>query len=336
MAILFMDGMDLHGVTANLIRRYSSIAATNIAYLSTSGRFGGGGIRVNDDDKFFTVSTPSNPQTIIVSFAVFRTITGPASDTVFKILNAAANNFNFTEIGGTDTINVRLGGSVKGSFTLPVGVWNYLSIKLKVANTGGTIDVELNGTNVMTFSGDTNEGGNEFVDTVSFGGDVVQDWTYDDIIITDDAGSAPFNTLLADRRIETILPNATGDSAGFTANPAVDNFLNVDEASPDDDTTFVESDTSTTKDLYNMTALGFSPASIDAVNVVALATNPDAGTTQFKHKVKSGTTEGTGLAKSPPLGYTVFDEIFLNNPDTAAAWTESEINTMQAGMEIAG
>jgi len=335
MTILFMDGMDLYGVTADLSTRYAAVNGTNITYSATSGRFGGGGITVSDDDKYFNAPIAGTPQTAVISFGVFRTTVPSAADIVFRANNSGAGNINFRTIAALPDIQIRRGPTtILGSFSLSLNTFHWVSIKIKVANTGGTIDVEVDGVNVFSFTGDTLNSGTETNNSFDFGGDINQDFTYDDIIITDIAGSAPFNALLADRRIDTILPNATGDSAGFTASPVVDNFLNVDDTAPDGDTTHVEAEVAATKDLYNMASMGFSPSAIDAVNVVALSKNPDAGGTQYKLKVKSGVTEGTGSAITPTTGYQYDDEVFLTNPDTTAAWTESEVNSMQAGMEI--
>lgn len=338
MTLLFMDGMDLYGITADLATRYTSVASTSVAYGAAIGRFGGGGIIVSDDDRYITKDITGSPQTCVISFAVFRsTVIGAGADIVWRFDNSAAGGgMACKSITGSDgTLQVTRGTTtVLGTFPLSTNIWHYVSIKWKAANVGGTFDVEVDGVNVFTFSGDTVLSGLETCNTVLLGGDRLQDFTYDDLIITDAAGAAPFNDLLSDRRIDTILPDAAGDSSGFTATPSVANFLNVDDVAPDGDTTHNEAEISTTKDLYNMAAMGFTPSSIDGVNVVALAKNPDAGGTQFKLKTKTGVTEGNGSAKTPTSVYLYFDELFLTDPDTAAAWTESGVNGMQAGMEI--
>lgn len=335
MALIFMDGMDVYGVTADLSTRYDSVS-TNIAYGAAIGRFGGGGIIVSDDDKYIQKAVTGFPQTGVVSFGVFRTTTTPGADIIWRFDNSVAGGgVTVKTLGTAGTMEVFKGTATSlGTFTLSANVWHWVSCKYKAANTGGTFDVEVDGTNVFSFTGDTVNSGTEDFRDVLLGGDIVQDFTYDDVIITDVSGAAPFNDLLSDRRIDTILPNAAGDSSGFTASPVVANFLNVDDTAPDGDTTHVEANVSTTKDLYNMASMGFSPAGIDAVNVVAQASNPDAGTPGVKLKVKSGTTEGTGASQTPSSGYGYIDELFLLNPDTSAAWTETEVNAMQAGQEI--
>lgn len=336
MTILFMDGMDLHGVSANLNRRYALVTSPAVVYSTTSGRYGGGGITVDDDDKYFEAALPTAPQECVASFAVFSGPVSVVSDVLWRIDSSiGSGGIVFKTSASSALITVHRGVSISiGSFTLPSEQWNWISIKVKMAVTTGTLDIEVNGVNVLSFVGTTRSSGTDICSNLVLGGDQLQDFTYDDIIITDLNGSAPFNALLSDRRIDTILPDATGDSADFTASPAVDNYLNVDESAPDDDTTYVEASVSTDKDLYNMASMGFSPDSIDAVNVVALGRSVDAGGAQVELKVKSGTTEGTGSGQPLMSDYGIIDEQFETNPDTAAAWTESEVNAMQAGMAL--
>ncbi len=337
MTYLSSTGMDFFGATSNLIRFFNTVEGTNVTWGATSGRFGGGGITVDDADKYFSKAILGSPQTAVISFAVFRSnIAAVGGDTVWRLDNSSAGNgLQFRSNAASANITVFRGTTFDlGSFAIGLNAWHWVSIKAKMEDPNGTVDIEVDGVNVFSFAGRTVQTGTNTADNFLFGADQLQDFIYDDIFITDIAGGAPFNDILSDRRIDSLFPDAVGDSAGFTAVPAVDNHLNVDDVVPDDDTTYVEAEPSTTKDLYNFASMGFSPSVIDAVNVVALARNPDAGGTQLQLKVKSGVTEGTGGAQSPTTAYRYLSELFPTNPDTAAAWTESEVNGMQAGQEI--
>jgi len=330
-----MDGFDLYANNTDMLTRWDT-ADSSVTFGSAFGRFGGGAVKITDDDRYLHIAVPGTPQTAIISFALFRTSTTPGSDFVMKFdTSASSGGITIKSTGSGGTLEVFRGVLTSlGTFVISSNTWHWVSIKYKAANTGGTIDIEVGGVNVFSFTGDTVQSGTETVNNVRLGADVVQDFSYDDVIICDDAGSAPFNDLLTDRRIDTLLPNAAGDSAGFTASPAVANHLNVDDATPDGDTTHVESNVSTTKDLYNMASMSFSPGSIDGVNVVAQVRNPDAGTPGVKLKVKHSTSEGTGASQAATTNYKYIDELFLLNPSTSLAWTESEVNAMQAGQEI--
>ena len=343
MALLFMDGFDRYGATSELSRNYNAVAASNVTLLTTGGSFGGGAVKVDDDDKYFEKNISGNPQTCVISFRVFRTGSASAGDKVIIIDNDVTHElFNLQTTSGTSQIEVHRGSFTPsfsvllGTFTLPVDSWQWVTIKLKSARDGaGSIDIEVQGVNVFSFTGQTARDGTETCNLVRLGGDISQDWTYDDIIITDIDPGAPFNDLLPDTRIETLLPDAAGDSGQFTATPAVASYLNVDDVAPDDDTTYVESSTLTHKDLHNLAALPITVADIKAVNVFALAKNPLGGGAALKLLTKSGTTEGAGAVQPLGSGYGYINELFLTNPDTSVKWTESEVNAMQAGYENA-
>ena len=339
MAILFQDGFDIYGATSELTRRWA-IAGGGISYLPTGGRFGGGAAKCVQRGVYLTTPQIGSPQTVILSFA-YKSSNGQtdSSDLIIRFDNELGTLFSIYWLVDTNSWQARSGiTTVIGTFDARLReVWHWISIKLTVSDTVGTIDVELDNVSVLSVSGaDThgNVGGTDTVTSIGLGAQNAVNQTWDDVIICDDTGSAPFNDLLSDRRIGTILPDSVGDSADFTASPAVGNYLNVDDTTPDDDTTYVESEVTTNLDLYNMEAVGWSPSTVDAATVVALVSNPDAGVTQCKLMCKSGTTEGAGSAQFATSGYTYLSELFLVNPDTASAWTEATINSIQAGIEI--
>jgi hypothetical protein len=337
MALLFQDSFDLYGAVGELTRRWAAKAGV-VTLSTTAGRFGGGRIQLNDELDSVTTPSLGTPQTVIISYAfkVNDHVSNSTSD-ILSLFNEVGETSHFDSLTGTNTIRYRRGTTTLGTFQITRDEWNWISIKITTSNTVGTCDVVLNGTNVLSLSGLDNNGGagTDATTEIRFWGHENDTWEIDDVIICDDTGAAPFNDLLSDSRMSISLPDAPGDSAGFTPVPAVSNELNVDDVAPDDDTSYNEAEVAATKDLYNVAAMAYSPSTIDSVSVVALIRNPDSGTTQTKLKVKSGATEGTGAAQLPTSGYTYLEELFLLNPDTAAAWTEGEVNAMQVGMEIA-
>lgn len=330
MTLLFMDGMDRYGLISEVSRNFDSVGTAIL--LTTGGAFGGGAVKFTSN-QHMEKAVAGTPQTCVVSFRINRAV--PLSTQFFIYIDNSVGGalFKLRQQSGSQ-VDVYAAGAVVGTFTLPVGSWEWVSIKVKASNSVGAIDIEVGGVNVFTFAGDTVSFGTETCVNVRLGGNALNgNETYDDIFITDIAGSAPFNDLLPDTRIETLLPDAAGDSALFTATPAVANYLNVDDAAPDDDTTYVESSTLADKDLHNLAAIPFTVATIDVVNVFALAKNPLGGGAALKLLAKENVTEGAGAAQSLASGYGYLNELFLVNPDTAAAWTETQVNAMQAGYE---
>lgn len=334
MTILFSDGMDLIGDTSHIINRYDAVDGAT--YEASGGRYGGGAINMFDDDRYLQVTLPSNPTTFIISYAVRRNSVGTQLDTVAIFDSSVGSGvINFRSVSASPNIQVRRGSTVLGTFSLAADGWHWFSMKVFVHDSTGTIDIEIDDVSVLSLSGiDTLNSGSAFCGGVRLGATTVDDFKYDDIIITDGGGSAPFNDILSDRRIETILPDGAGDSTDWAVSGAATNREAVDEVPPDDDTSYVEDSVSAELDLYTMASMTGGLGSIDAVQVVVNARNPDGGTNTLILKAKTGTTEEDSATKNLSSGFAYYTHLMLVDPDTSIAWTESGVNGMQAGVEI--
>jgi hypothetical protein len=83
--------------------------------------------------------------------------------------------------------------------------------------------------------------------------------------------------------------------------------------------------------------MGDVPADTDTiygVQVSAFAKKTDVGTREIKTVAFDGTTEGSGATYALSTTYTWFLDMYEDHPSGAAAWTESEVNSMQAGYEV--
>ena len=335
MTLKFATGLDIEGSTAALSERFTSVNPSAIAWGSTIGRFGGGGVICTDDDKFLEIAT-SAETTQILSFAFFRTATFGGNDRIWSLATSSSiGSIQFISNGANAVITAQRGGAQLGTFTITPEIWHWVSIKILVDNSNGTCDVEVDGTNVFSFSGDTQNSGDGIPASWNIGASIGNDMTYDDIIACDDQGSAPFNDLLEDMRIDTIMPDGVGDDSDWTSSAVGDNYTFVDEIPNDGDTTYVESSTAADSDLYEMedTPAGVGDT-IHGVQVSAVAKNPDGGTTDIALKVKVDTTEDVGATQTLASGYAYISSFFDEDPDAAAAWTASAIDDMQAGMDV--
>ena len=91
MTLLFMDGFDLYANNTDMLTRWDS-ADANVNFGAAFGRFGGGGFKVIDDDRYLSIAVPGTPQTVIISFALFRDVTSPGSDFVMKFDGSASSS----------------------------------------------------------------------------------------------------------------------------------------------------------------------------------------------------------------------------------------------------
>lgn len=334
MTMNFATGLDIEGSTAALSLRFASVNPSAIAWGSTIGRFGGGGVICTDDDKYLEIATTTET-TQILSFAFYRTAQFGGNDRIWSLATSSSiGSIQFISNGANSVITAQRGGAGLGNFTITPEIWHWVSIKIFVANSNGTCDVEVDGTNVFSFSGDTQNGGDGVPASWNIGASIGNDMTYDDIIACDDQGSAPFNDLLEDMRIDTIMPDGAGDDSDWTPVSGA-NWTNVDEIPNDGDTTYVESAVAADSDLYEMEDTPPDVGStIHGVQVSAVAKNPDGGTTDIAVKVKVDTTEDVGATQTLASDYFYISSFFDEDPDAAAAWTASAIDDMQAGMDV--
>ncbi len=337
MTLIFSDGMDSHGVTAKLADTYNTVTA-GVTYLSSGGRFGGGAIEVNGTlVKFAKTFTPIVD--LYVSFGLN-----------IEFFNGGNSVIEYSHIGGATGVRADSTGNWElvvgavgvASFPISAGVYHSVAMHFRVHGVSGKWTVNVDGIQVVDFSGDTlGVGSADTINGVSFsagfGAGADPKYLWDDIIINDGIGSAPFNGLLIKRRIDTLRPNAAGDKTDFTLFPNTGeaNWQDVDEVSPDDDATYVEDDVVNDEDLYNFEPMGFTPDTIDGLVVKTRAKNPDGGSKDLKHLIKSNlTTEAGASILGLTNEYQIHQTLIQNDPDIAAAWTKTAVDAVQGGYRV--
>jgi hypothetical protein len=333
MSLLFIDGFDAGDFAQKWSNFFSGGAATstNTPYGSGSSvRTSGTGGQVN---KLSKVITPSAK--FFVGFNYNTDFLG----THFFISSAdgGAVQHIVLSTSGSGAIQIQRGATVVASSAgsvIATNVWNYIEVSGTVSDTTGTVEVRVNSAVVATFTGDTRNGGTSTnIDLVGIGSNNLTGTSYfDNFYVCNDAGVAPYNTYLGDIRINTLVPNGAGSSTGFTPSTGA-NYTTVDEL-PFSATDYVTASASGTRDLYTMSDLSGS-YNVLAVQNNVIVKKTDAGGTALKPAIKSGATIYYGTSQTiTPSDATVMD-LRTADPATAAAWTITGVNALEAGMEIA-
>jgi hypothetical protein len=359
MALLFMDGMDLH---ANLTDSYLDLKGwviTNASYVtprSTSGRFGGGHIELNANGTLnygrVTKDLPGPVATLIAGWASYheRVHADPAEgeayvatfldgsgnaqvilrwntiDQLLRVYNASSNSPN----------------QLLGTASMPKleGQWLYLEVKVTIDGTNGAVAVRQGGQEVLSVTGvNTDSTGAGTIGKVRFLGINVSSGSYkqliDDVYFADDAGGVN-DDFLGDVRIETLRPNGDTAQAEFTPSSGTDHYAMVDDNGPqhDGDGTYVQSDTVGHVDRYAWPGLSRSPAAIHGINVSTVMRKDDAGPREARALIRSGETTAHGATRALTTSYAMYGDVFDQDPDTGGAWTESALETLEAGVEV--
>jgi hypothetical protein len=219
-----------------------------------------------------------------------------------------------------------------GTTTIVGSSYYYVEISCLVDPTVGTVEVKLNGVSeISLFTGNTRNSGVSQVNNVRLGLAQTQSTGVDDVYLCDSTGGAPLNTFLGTVRVETMWPSSA-DATTWTPNAST-NVSRVQEANPDDDTTYNSTSTSTNVDTFNHTALSSTPATIFAVAVCSRARKDDVTNKTYRNKLKSGATTSNGATQTMATSYQFDKDIYITDPNTGVAWTQPNADATKIGYE---
>ena len=210
--------------------------------------------------------------------------------------------------------------------------WYWLAFKGIISNTVGEATLYLNGNQVATYSGDTQNGGASYIQSVSAQTQLaVTNATLDidDLVILN--STAPNNAILTERIVDTIMPSGAGNSTQWTPSTG-SNYQCVDDTNEDDDTTYISSNTANHIDTYAFGDVSLS--SVDAIRVCWQQRHDDAGSHTVAPIVRPSSTDRVGTAISTGVGYEVASQLYDVSPETSSAFTPSEINGCEFGLKL--
>lgn len=306
-----------------------------------AGRFSGFCMEITIGlTKAFQTPALTAMTTITVGFAMRQATYGNIRN-VLQILDGTTvhgtlrmnTSGEFSYFRGTE-IGTQLGSTTSGASIMP-GQWFYVELVVKIADSGGTVDLYINGTNVLSVaSADTRNGGNASVDRAKWISSSADACQYDDIYVLDDTGSVN-NSRLGSHKVIGSLPSGAGSSTQFTPS-AGSNYQCVDDNPTNSDTDYVESGTSGHKDLYDYASIG-TLANIKGLQINTVARETDGSPFSLYQTVKSGSTnsDGSSVAISGQTFKTITPRVLETDPDTSSAWTDSGVDAAEFGIKVA-
>jgi hypothetical protein len=339
--LLWLDGFEDYGTSGNFLptgvlgRKYGvGIPQAGYSGIST-GRFGTGYCMYWAYDGSTYIQTPAltTNDTLIIGVAVkFPRMYDEGAFMVLYDGATAGVNFRFRATGEIAVYrDSTLLGTTSGASMRP-GIWYFVEFKIKCNDSTGTYEVRIGGVTVGSGTGlDTKSGSNAYHDRVRITATSLNYSYYDDFYICDASGAAN-NDFLGNVKIESLRPNAAGDSTQLSPS-AGDNYTCVDDAIANDDTDYVEDDTTDQKDLYNFGATTLT--TINGVIAWVDCRETDADNFSVKIPCKSGATESDDTAQSVGTpNYVTFKRVLETDPNTAAAWATADLNAAQFGIKI--
>jgi len=337
MALLFMDGFDYYSTDGNegAVGAGWDASPTPGVGNTSSGIYGYGKYSNN----LTAYRTIPNTQTVILGFHYFPG--GSLGDNF-------TNWFTFYD-GGTTQAVLRIGDQGQflfyrgnGSALLATGpinnlrpnTWVWLSIKIKFSATVGTIDITLNGVSLLSASGLNNiTTANAYTNRFSTarpgnGSSYHPNW--DNFHVCDDSGGAPFNAILAERRIYFFMPTGAGTASVWTANGAATFWQCTDEVPSNGDTDYGSSTTPGNRsDVVIADVSGFTV--LDSVKTNMVARKDDAGARTLSSVVRQGGTYYDAAAVTLFSTYSGFPVLYNAQPATGA-WDVTAFNAAEWGV----
>lgn len=254
--------------------------------------------------------------------------------------------------GATLHINLQVNGSSRGwkvlrGTTVIIDVlpnvlfrytWHYIELQVKIANSGGTVELRQDGATIATFTGDTQNGGTDgLIDRVQFTGPGLGDVAgLDDIYILNEQGGGPDNTFLGDTRCFPLYPNGNGNYSQLLGSDgnSVNNYQQVDEAGAAVTTDYNASATDGDKDTYTFQDLPVSVGTIHAVEIRMNAEKSDVGNKAIRSVIRRSGTDSLGADQILSEDDAPHRQLFPLDPIAAAAWTISNVNSSEYGVEV--
>lgn len=342
MALLWIEGFEgfdngVGSAPVGVEHRYTDLNRMGLVDID-NGRVSGRSMKMNTTSapRFRTTVLGSLITTMIVGFA-FRGDTWRSNKFIEFTEDDASVGLNLRMTAGGD-IEIRRNNTLLETATagLTTGDWYYIEFKYTIDGSSGSYELRVNESTIASDSGiDTLEGATAGIRQVGYFGSTVSAdaWTFDDMYIVDTTGSTN-NDFVGNTRVVTLFPESAGDDTQWTPD-AGNNFERVDEAAPDDDSSYVESSTTGQRDLYNYPALPTDTDTIQGVQVATIGRETDVTDFTLITPVKSGGTLYKDAAQA--VGGTSYEDlrrVLEVDPDTSVAWTKSGVDSAQFGIEV--
>lgn len=332
MALVFMDGFDLYASASEMQRRGWVLGSASPNTMQT-GRFGGRAFSLSNGNNILMFQPITATDAFAIGFA-FKTDNvgsfGAGGGEILQFRNGATTilklaiiNNGRIALGRTDVTSTLICQSAIN--TIASNTWYYVELEITRHASAGVATIYVNGVNVATASGANT--GASIIDSFGMNGGFTNVY-YDDLYVTNTAAK------LGECRIETLRPTVDTATKDFTRSAGANNFDNVDDVQTDDDTTYNFSGTVGHKDLFDLANLSSTPLTVLAVQPILCAKKDNSATRQIRHNMKNGVTTTNGTTRNLSGSYLYYADIYVLNPDTAAAFDGTAVNAMQLGYEV--
>lgn len=217
--------------------------------------------------------------------------------------------------------------------------WRYIEMKVLISSTVGTVDVRVDGEDVLNLTNvNTNPVGVGLANTVGLGDGGLghtYGWNaprYTDYYACDGLG-ATNKDFLGDIEVQTLFPSAPGNNAQWSPLSGA-NWENVDDGTPDYDSSYVYASLDGAIDTYVYTDLTAVSGVIHGVQHNIFARKVSSGTVHVKPVSRPNAADFDGPSAALSNSYQSILSVEETNPETGIGWTISDVNNAQFGQKV--
>lgn len=269
------------------------------------------------------VANSSNAGASSLHFGVVKQSTQKKGVWVGSSSNNSGNGFAFYKHDGTTATNL---GNTAATYLVNNSLLTF-RIDWQIISFGAscTMNLFVNGSLALSFSGDLSTLGISDLDGVALGFMTSNTCVYSEVIVATDDTRARVGLLT--------LAGSAGTTDNWTGTPSNVTGTTISDLNP------VNSNTAAQDEQFALTDLPAGTFAVDAVKIsmrAAVSSSPTA--TQIKMGYFNGvatTAFGTGSTKTPTTVYGTFEQLDLTNPITSTGWVSGDINALQLNFRSA-
>lgn len=347
MALLWIDGFDHYNggsengtvISADEIRGcYQSGQGTN-RDITNSGIHGLSFRldQVNASGVFRFLDTPVD----VLGTGCYFSTPGVASGQQLGLIgtqDSSGTNLFCVSRENDGTVTIRSGafnGSTlaTSSGTLVNNTVYHLEIKWTIDSSVGSIEVRIDGSPFVTYSGNTGTTsiGRVYLGrTANAGGQAL---VADDFYIWDDSGTVN-NDWLGERQVYTLRPSANGSPMDWAVTGGGEAFEALDNLPPSG-TNYISEASVNDRAVFALDDLPTTQVSIAGIQTMVWAQKDGAGTSDLEYGIITNSVEESDVIQPTNGEWSWYTQIVEQNPDTVDTWQPGQINALEAFVERA-
>jgi hypothetical protein len=284
-----------------------------------------------------TIPVPNTSGPYFYGFRFIPTQSIGAAQNFFGFMDASNNPQATFQTNTNGTISVKRGngngtliGTSSTSVVLTQNVWCYVEFGLKCDASAGTVDIRINGTSVLSLTGQNTKGSStSIIGACQLLGPGITNYVQD-IYICDSTGS--HNTgFLGDVQMPVSYANANGTYTAWTANGAASLYQSVNATTPADSTVFASDSTPTDRMSVSYPSTSVTGTIVGVAHVSRMEKST-SGTRTVSQVITNNGNDQVASAQSLGTSYTYYQQISESDPNTNQPWTQAGFNTIQSGL----